>query len=96
MKFASKFRNAVFYNRLLVEKEDKIISLFPSTKIIPYYSFDNFIRYRNNIHFMIDYNEENECFNIGIQKKSFTSMNKLNIDHPLINFDNILVQIDFK
>ena len=24
MKFASKFRNAVFYNRLLVEKEDKI------------------------------------------------------------------------
>lgn len=90
MKFASKFRNAVFYNRLLVEKEDKIISLFPSTKIIPYYSFDNFIRYRNNIHFMIDYNEENECFNIGIQKKSFTSMNKLNIDHPLINFDKIL------
>ena len=55
MKYASKFRNAVIYNRLLKDKEDDIISLFPSINLIPFYSFDNFIRYRNNIHFMIDF-----------------------------------------
>ena len=77
MKYASKFRNAVIYNRLLQEKEDDIISLFPSINLIPFYSFDNFIRYRNNIHFMIDFNEINNCFNIGVQKKSFTSIYRL-------------------
>jgi len=90
MKYASKFRNAVIYNRLLKEKEDNIISLFPSINLIPFYSFDNFIRYRNNIHFMIDFNQTNNYFNIGVQKKSFTSMNKLNIEHPLVNFNKIL------
>lgn len=90
MNYASKFRNAVIYNRLLKEKEDNIISLFPSINLIPFYSFDNFIRYRNNIHFMIDFNETNNYFNIGVQKKSFTSMNKLNIEHPLVNFNKVL------
>lgn len=90
MNFANKFKNAIIYNRLLVEKEEKIINLFPDVKIIPYYSFDNFIRYRNNIYFMIDYNKINSCFSIGVQKKSFISMNKLNIIHPLVNFSKVL------
>lgn len=90
MNYVNKFKNQVYYNRFLEQKELNIRKLFKTEKIIPFCTIDNIIRYRNNIHLILGINENENNFIIGVQKKSFISMQKLNISHPLINFTKIL------
>jgi len=90
MKYVDKFKNQVYYNRFLEKIESNIRKLFKKEKIIPFCTIDNIIRYRNNIHLVLGVNNNENKFIIGVQKKSFISMQKLNISHPLINFTKIL------
>ena len=94
MKYSDRFKNNILYNRILKEKEEEIISLFPNLDVVPFCNLDNIIRYRNNIYFTIEFNQEKLEFVIGILKKSFISMNNWKIDHPLVNFSKVLE--DFK
>ena len=92
MNYATKFRNQIFYNRILKNKELEIKNLFEEdyNKILPFINLGPLTKYRNNVHLIIDYDYLKNKFRIGIQKKSFQKMLELNIDHPLINFGEVL------
>ena len=92
MSYPNKIKNTILYNRFLERKENEIRNLFEDHKIsmTPFCTLDNYIRYRNNIDMNVEFNTNRFIF--GVQKKSFIKMSKLNIDHPLINFKDILTK----